>query len=222
MTSVKRAEDYFCWREIGIAGDRSCELLSRYVHCRNCPQYSNLGRTLFDREMPDDYRREVSEELAAASTAVAEDSMSVLVLRVGSEWFGLRSLVFHEVVAHQKAYVLPFRSGALLAGLVNVNGELLLCVSLEAALGLPAEEKTESGGRPRLCVVGNGRERFAFGVDEILGVRRVSCARLRPVPVTLAKSPSAQTASCFELEGHNVGLIDEQRLFNSLDRSLRW
>ena len=222
MTSVNRAEDYLCWGEIGIAGDRSCEVLSRYVHCRNCPQYSNRGRTLFDREMPDDYRREVSEELAAATAAVVEATVSVLVLRVGSEWFALRSLVFHEITAYQKAYVLPFRSGTLLAGLVNINGELLLCVSLEAALGLPAEEKTKPGGRPRLCVVGNGRERFAFGVDEILGVRRVSCARLRPVPVTLAKSPSAQTASCFELDDHNVGLIDEQRLFNSLDRSLRW
>ena len=77
MTSANQGGDYpfvphtcrqvTCWREIGIAGDRSCELLSDYVHCRNCPQYSNLGRTLFDREMPGDYRREVSEELAAKS-----------------------------------------------------------------------------------------------------------------------------------------------------------
>ena len=222
MTSANQGVDYLCWHEIGIAGDRSCELLNRYVHCRNCPQYSNLGRTIFDREMPVDYRREASEELAAASTAVAEDSLSVLVLRVGPEWFALRSLVFHEVAAHQKAYVLPFRSGALLAGLVNINGELLLCISLEAALGLPVEGKVNAGGRPRLCVVGNGRERFAFGVDEILDVRRVPRAQLRPVPVTLAKSPSAQTASCFELDGRNIGLIDEQRLFDSLDRSLRW
>ena len=222
MTSANQGGDYLCWREIGIAGDRSCELLSRHVHCRNCPQYSAIGRSLFDREMPDDYRREISEELATASAEVVEDTVSVLVLRVGSEWFALRSLVFQEITAYQKPYVLPFRSGALLAGLANVNGELLLCISLEAALGLPAEEKKKSGGRPRLCVVGNGRERFAFGVDEILGVRRVPRDQLCPVPVTLAKSPSAQTASCFELDGHDIGLIDEQRLFDSLDRSLRW
>jgi len=70
--------------------------------------------------------------------------------------------------------------------------------------------------------VGNGRERFAVGVDEVLGVRRVPCAGLQPVPVTLAKSPSAQTTSCFELDSRNVGLIDEQRFFDFLDRSLRW
>jgi chemotaxis-related protein WspD len=222
MSDGNIGEDYLCWREIGIAGDQSCELLTSYVHCRNCPQYSNLGRTLFDREMPEDYRREVSEELAAATTASTADTVSVLVFRIASEWFALRTIVFHEIAVSQKAYALPFRSGGALAGMVNVNGELLLCVSLQAALGLPAEEKAEQGGKPRLCVVGTGRERFAFNTDEILGVRRVSRAGLRTVPVTVAKSPSAQTAWCFELEGRNVGLIDEKKLFNSFDRSLRW
>jgi chemotaxis-related protein WspD len=221
MTNPNKGNDQMCWREIGIAGDRSCEALSRYVHCQNCPQYSNLGRILFDQEMLEDYRREVSEELAAATTAAAEDTVSVVVFRIGSEWFALRTVVFHEIAVSQRAYVLPFRSGGILAGMVNVNGELLLCVSLQAALGLPSEEK-EPGGRPRLCVVGAGHERFAFGVNEILGVRRVSSASLRTVPVTLAKSPSAQTGWCFELDGRNVGLIDEKKFFNSLDRSLRW
>jgi chemotaxis-related protein WspD len=222
MADRNMGDDHQCWREIGIAGDRSCEALSRYVHCQNCPQYSSLGRTLLDREIPEDYRRQISEELAAPTTASAEDAASIVVFRIGSEWFALRTVVFHEIGASQRAYVLPFRSGGVLAGMVNVNGELLLCVCLQAALGLPPEEKKELGGRPRLCVVGTGRERFAFGVNEILGVRRVSRASLRTVPVTLAKSPSAQTAWCFELDGRNVGLIDEKRFFNSLDRSLRW
>lgn len=222
MTSTNQSGDYLCWQEIGITGDRSCELLSQYVHCRNCPKYSALGRTLFDREIPDDYRREVTEELAAATAAVVEETESVLVFRVGSEWFALRTHVFQEISSYQKPYVVPFRTGTLLVGLVNVNGELLLCVSLQAALGLSPEEMTKTAGRPRLCVVRNGRERLAFEVDEMLGVRRVAVSRLQPVPVTLAKSPSAQVASCFELNGFNVGLIDEQRLFNSLDRSLRW
>ena len=222
MTNTKADNDYLCWREIGITGDGSCNLLSEYVHCRNCPQYSAIGRTLFDREMPADYRREVSEELAAATAAVAEETESLLILRIGSEWFALRTQVFQEISTYQKPYVVPFRSGSLLAGLVNVNGELLLCISLEAALGLTPGPGTDTAGRPRLCVVGNGHERFAFGVDEILGVRRVPCTSMQPVPVTLAKSPSAQATSCFEVDGRNVGLIDEQRLFNSLDRSLQW
>jgi chemotaxis-related protein WspD len=222
MISPNGGDNHFCWQKIGITGDRSCEALSRYVHCRNCPEYSSRGRTLFDREMPGDYRRELSEELAQVVSAVVEDAVSVLVFRAASEWFALPSAVFQEVAPYQKAYFVPFRSGELLAGLVNVNGELLLCVSLEAALGIPIDEKAAPDGKPRLCVVRAGRERFAFGVDEALGVRRISAGRLQPVPATLAKSPSAQVASCFELDGRNVGLIDEKRIFNSLDRSLRW
>jgi chemotaxis-related protein WspD len=215
------AEGTMCWRETGIAGERSCEKLSRYVHCRNCPEYSNLGRTLFAREIPEDYRREMTKELAEPAVPPAEDMESVVVFRVGPEWFALRTIVFHEITASARAYVLPFRSGGALAGLVNVNGELLLCVSFRDVLGL-AEEKTELGRTPRLCVVGVGRERLAFCVDEILGVRRVSRAALRKVPVTLAKSPQAQTRWCFEFDGCNIGLIDEKKFFDSLDRSLRW
>ena len=222
MTDRNINNDQICWREIGIAGDRSCEALARYIHCQNCPEYSRLGRTLFDREMPEEYRREVSDELAAPTSVSVEDTISLVVFRIGPEWFALKTVVFHEIAVSQRAYVLPSRSGGVLTGMVNVNGELLLCVSLQAALGLPGEEKKEPNGRPRLCVVGTGRERFAFGVNEVLGVRRVSRAKLRTVPVTLAKSPSAQTGWCFEIEGRNVGLIDEKKLFNSLDRSLRW
>lgn len=221
MTGTDQNGHHFCWDEIGIAGDRSCKLLIEHVHCRNCPQYSVVGRALFDREMPEDYRHEVSQEIAARPTAPAEETESVLVLRMGSEWFALRTQVFDEISRYQKPYTLPFRSGTLLAGLVNVNGELLLCISLEAALGLQPEE-TKPSERSRICVVGNGSERFAFRVDEILGVRQVPRVALRPVPVTLAKSPSAQASSCFQADGLNVGFIDEQKLFSSLNRSLQW
>jgi len=222
MMNRNIGNEHMCQREIGTWGDRSCEMLSCYVHCRNCPQYSNFGRTLLDREMPEGYRREMSEELAALAATPAEDTTSVVVFRVLSEWFALRTVIFHEITVSQRPYVLPFRSGGVLAAMVNVNGELLLCVSLQAVLGLSSEEKPELGDSPRLCVVGRGPERFAFGVDEVLGVRRVSGSKLRAVPVTLAKSPSGQTTWCFELEGRNIGLLDEKKLFNSLDRSLRW
>ena len=99
MTNRNIGNDHLCWSEIGIEGDRSCEALSRYVHCRNCPEYSNLGRTLLDREMPEDYRREVSEELAAATTASATDTVSVVVFRIGSEWFALRTGVL-DIISH--------------------------------------------------------------------------------------------------------------------------
>lgn len=217
------AEDkLLCWREIGTEGDRSCPELQQHVHCRNCPKYSMLGRTLFDREMPEDYRREVSELLAAAKAAKQEEAVSVLVFRLASEWFAMRSVVFHEIVDDQPPYHLPFRCDGMLGGLANVNGELLLYISLARILEVGPEETAPAKGKPRLCVVSTGRERYAFKADDVLGVRRVARSKFQAVPATLSKSPTAQTAYCFEIDTLHVGLIDEQRLFETLDGSLRW
>jgi len=217
------AEDkLLCWREIGTEGDRSCPELRHHVHCRNCPKYSMLGRTLFDREMPEDYRREVSEFLAAAKADKQEEAVSVLIFRLAAEWFAMRSVVFHEIVDDQPAYRLPYRCDGMLAGVANVNGELLLYISLARILEADSEEAVQAKGKPRLCVVSTGRERYAFRADEVLGVRRVARSRFQAVPATLSKSPSAQTAYCFEIDTLHVGLIDEQRLFDTLDGSLRW
>ncbi len=211
-----------CWRVIGTEGDRSCPELRKHVHCRNCPKYSMLGRTLFDREMPEDYRREVSEDLAAEKATRQQESISVLIFRLASEWFALRSVVFHEIADDQLPYRLPFRRGGMLAGLANVNGELLLYVSLDRILEVEREGAVETRNKPRLCVVGAGRDRYAFRADEILGVRRIPASVLQTVPATLAKSPTAQTGYCFEFDQRNVGLIDEKKLFETLDGSLRW
>jgi len=219
MTNVENHEK--CW-ETGITGNCSCEALSRFIHCRNCPEYSDLGRTLFDQEMPEEYRQELSWTLSEPVIAPVEEAVSAVIFRVNAEWFAIKTNVFHEIIPAQHIYLLPFRSGSSLAGLVNVNGELLLCVSLYAVLGLSLEEKSEMSARPRLCVVGVGRERFAFCASEVLGVRRVPRSVLRTGPVTLVKSPAALTAWCFESDGLNIGLIDEKKFFDFLDRSLRW
>ena len=54
-----------CWRTIGIAGDKSCPELERFIHCRNCPVLAEAARTFFDRAAPAGYIdawREILEE----------------------------------------------------------------------------------------------------------------------------------------------------------------
>jgi hypothetical protein len=50
----------------------------------------------------------------------------------------------------------------------------------------------------------------------------VTPATAPDAPVTVARAPSAQTAACLRIEGREVGLLDQGRLFESLTRSLRW
>jgi chemotaxis-related protein WspD len=207
-----------CWREEGVLGDRSCPRLPAVVHCRNCSEYSRIGRLLFEREAPPDLARETAETLASPEQEAAGESLSLFVFRLGTELFALKTTLLQEVTAPLPVHRVPFRSGTVFLGLVNVNGELLPCVSAAAALGL--ENSPEGAFRPRLVVVGRAGNRFAFQVDEAIAIRRVPLADLQSPPATVANAPAAKSSSVFRVDGTEVAVIDETRVLETVSRSL--
>jgi len=72
----------------------------------------------------------------------------------------------------------------------------------------------------RMLVVGRDGQRFVFPVEQILGVYRVAPEDLGEVPATLSRSARALTRGIFMLNGRHVGLLDEERLFPAMTRSL--
>jgi chemotaxis-related protein WspD len=220
-----------CWRIIGVGGDRSCPELREFVHCRNCPVLADAARTFFDRAAPAGYLeswRAILEEPAAATDNA---DTSVLVFRVEHEWLSLPTGVLVEVTPARTLHSLPHRSGTALAGLVNIRGQLQLCVSLHRILGLgggPAPRPHGDGdvpaGTPRLIVVERasplGTERWALGADEVAGVHRVGPADLRPVPSTVSQAAARCSSALFAWQDRTVALLDEQRLFEALESAV--
>jgi len=216
-----------CWRIIGVGGDRSCPELKAFIHCRNCPVLADAARTFFDRGAPEGYLdswRTILEEPAEATEAA---DTSVLVFRVDREWLALSSSVLVEVTPARMLHAVPHRSGTPLAGIVNIRGQLQLCVSLHGVLGLPggprpgaAEGPPPAEGTPRLIVVeresGLGAERWVLGVDDVAGVHRVGRADLRPVPSTVSQAAARCSSALFEWQDRTVALLDEVRLFETL------
>jgi len=68
--------------------------------------------------------------------------------------------------------------------------------------------------------VGRDGQRFVFPVEHILGVHRISLEDLGEVPATLSRSARSLTRGIFLLNGRPVGLLDEDRLFPAMTRSL--
>ena len=216
-----------CWRVIGVAGDRSCPELQAFVHCRNCPVLADAARSFFDRPAPEGYLdawQAILEE--PAETAGAADT-SVLVFRVDHEWLSLPSAALVEVTPSRMLHSVPHRSGTALAGIVNVRGQLQLCVSLHAVLGLPGgpqaappQAGSPADGAGRLIVLerasGPTAERLVVGVDEVAGVHRVRKADLRPVPSTVSQAAARRSSALFEWQDRTVALLDEVRLFEAL------
>jgi chemotaxis-related protein WspD len=216
------ASDRACWKEIGTFGDRSCPKLAALAHCRNCPVYATAGRRLLDRDLPDGYREEWTDRLANRKDAERVETVSVIVFRLREELLAFKTVFFQEAAEAAIPHSIPLRTGEVFKGIVNINGELILCVSVAALLGITGEEggAVDRKVYPRLFVVSRNGQRFAFPADEVLGVHRFSLSLLQELPATVSRSIRALTAGILPWQERTVGLLEEEKFFDALTRSL--
>lgn len=225
-----------CWNRIGTSGDRTCPELQTHVHCRNCPVFAAAARTFFDRSAPEGYLAEWTRWLAGTdqaeglSTAEARggdrEIVSVLIFRLGREWLAFRTTSVAEVTLPRPVHRVPHRTSETLVGLVNLRGQLQLCVSLHGLLGVTPQGDAghagpEGSGPPpgaRLIVL-RDRERsetWIFPADEVAGVHRLPRAQVLGVSSSLANPDTSFSQAILTWDGRDVAYLDEQRVFAAL------
>ena len=215
-----------CWTRIGVWGDRSCPVLSDVVHCHNCHVFGGASRRFLEASSPPGYLDEWTKRLTAPIEETATDFQTVLVFRLGEEWLGLRVAVLLEVTTTRAIHRVPHRGG-MLAGVVNIRGELQLCVRLDQALGMKGDAETSreidetKGVKARLIVVQSEGDRWVFPVDEVDEVFRFPESELSNAPATLARSGNRLTQGVFHSRNRSVGFLDDSRLFQLLRGKIR-
>ncbi len=213
-----------CWNRIGVRGDGSCAELEQHIHCRNCPTYSSAAVRLFDRDLPADYRSYWTSHFAKEKQVITLETHSVVIFRVGAEWLALPARAFVSVSELKPIHSLPHRRNRLVLGLVNVRGELLVCVSLERTLGLEEPEAPSVDRKPqrdkRLLVATCDGGRLVFPVDKIHGIHRYHPREVSGVPATVAKASATYTKGILAWRDECVGILDDPLLFDHLNRSL--
>ena len=213
-----------CWNRIGVLGDGSCPELERRIHCRNCPVHADAALQLIDRDLQPDCVAEWTQHYGKPKSPERRRERSVVIFRIDAEWLALPTRVVREIADRRPIHSLPHRDSTLVLGLVNVRGELLVCVSLGGLLGMePSRETTGPAGRAvkgRLMVIEAEAVRAACPVDEIHGVHQVFEGGLNDVPTTLARAPASHSSAVVAWDGRSVGLLDEQSLFQAIERTL--
>ena len=218
-----------CWKQIGIWGDNSCPKLVEYIHCRNCEVFARAAAKLLDRPLPPGFRQEWTAKIAEPRQEPPSGLKPVVIFRIGNEWLALPTEVFVEVGPLKPVHSLPHRTDTTVRGVVNIRGELLICISLGALLGLDAETPVapQTGAHRavyrRIAVIGRKSERVAFEVDELHVGHHYQPAALQPIPATvsLATAPHpSYTTGLFAWRGQNVGVMDDDLLFYTLSRNL--
>ncbi len=215
-----------CWNKIGVWGDSEsrCKRLEKFVHCHNCPVYSQAARRLLDRELPEDYVREWTRLLANPKEFEWSSPYSAFVFRIGTEWLAFPSFVIREVIAMGRIHKVPHRNRRLLRGLVNVRGKLEICVSVGTVLGIKPDtrghELTKFSDRERLVVAEKDGYCVVFPVSEVRGIFHYSSESVSDPPVSVTGSKQAYATGMLKLDDIEVGMIDEELFFDTVKKGL--
>ena len=208
-----------CWNRIGVKGDGSCPALGKVGHCHNCSVFASAGQSLLERCPSREYLEEWTRRLARDERSAAAEMLALLLFRLGEEWFGLDVRCAVEAAPARPPRRIPHRSDRLLAGLVNIRGELHLCVNLHELLEIERTDKQVEAA-PRLLVIEHRQQRWVFQADEIMGVQRVPRSEIGTTPSTVSRSRSPCTRGVFVRDEHAIGLLEEKILFDTLKRRI--
>ncbi len=214
------AETKPCWQQIGVWGDRQCPELVKVTHCHNCPVFAAAGRRFLDAPSPDGYLDEWTKRLGTAEDDEVGNELSILVFRLSDEWLALPVGVLVEVTPVRIIHRIPHRGG-FISGIVNIRGELHICIRLDLLLGVGRNEESIVQDNPRLIVVRRELEVWVFAADEVDQVHRISIQSLVPAAPTLARAATKMNKGVFPLGGNSVGLLDEAKLFHAIRERTR-
>jgi len=177
---------------------------------------------LLDREIPEGYLDENTEIVSAQKHVVEAGIKSVVVFRLGLEWLSLSTDIVQEVAERSGIHKLPHHINGNLHGLINVRGELLLCVALEVLLGL---ERPSEADRPNnqvtgehLLVCNRGGDKLAFFVSEVHGVYRFHPREMKEVPATVSGAAATYTVGLLRWKDRTIGYLDDELLFYALNK----
>jgi chemotaxis-related protein WspD len=213
-----------CWNRIGVWGDRSCPELTAAVHCHNCPVFTAAGREFLNAPSPPGYLEDWAGRLASPPESAVGDLQSGLIFRLGDEWLALSVAVLVEVTSTRPVHRIPYRGGVI-AGLVNIRGELHLCARLDQLLGIAAQAAEGANNaqavQPRMLVVRREQEGWVFPVDEAVCVYRYAASAMTAVPPTLRRATARLTRGVTVWNERAVGCLDDALIFEALRARIR-
>jgi chemotaxis-related protein WspD len=220
---LSRLDD--CWNRIGVWSPEraSCPELQQVIHCRNCARYSSAGRSMLEHPMTADYREEWTERLASARQTRQIGSSALLLFRLGDEWLGLDCRHVQEVSEMRSIHSLPHRTSSLVKGIVNIRGELKLCVSIGSLLQLQKSEedyRVDHEIHQRMIHILKDGQSFAFPVSEVHGIHHYPENAVKPAPATLSKARQSFTAGVLSWKQRHIGVLDHELLFYALTKGL--
>lgn len=176
---------------------------------------------LLGRPVSDDYIEETTSVIShEAAPSPPRIEHTVIVFRLGKEWLALATDVFCEVTERHIIRRIPHRTKDILKGLVNLDGQLSLCIDLAKFLEVELLPIQTMPDKQKFVAIGQNQQKWVFPVDDILGLFPCNTETLETVPVNIEKSTSNYLKGICLFEGKRVSVLDESLLFYGLERRI--
>lgn len=124
---------------------------------------------------------------------------------------GLEVTCIQEVIRYQPLTVVPL-APSVIAGLMNLRGQIVTAIDLRHRLGLPAREP---GERPVNVVVRTAEGAVSLLVDEIGDVIEVDKDSFERPPETLGNDARDLIRGAYKLKGRLLLVLDAARTLDT-------
>jgi chemotaxis-related protein WspD len=215
-----------CWNKVGVWGNKTtrCPKLKDVIHCRNCEIYSIAGRTVLERKIPDKYEEKWAAVYSKSKKEKISGTESITIFRLGSEWMALPTKIIEEITDVKEVHSLPHQRSSILKGLMNLRGQMSICVSLGQLLEIEKYQNKNQDVRnrtyERIIAINHNNSSFVFLVSEVKSTYRLHPNELKEPHSMLALAKGTFTKGILSWQGQDVAYLDAELLFYSLDKKL--
>ncbi len=184
--------------------------------------------TLLDRDISETELLENTRWVSQPVLATKRCDRRILLFMISGELLAVPATGVSRVIAPIPVARIPHRSNSVVRGLGSVGGELVLVADLANLLQLPPPVETsrpEATKRRRMIVVGPERDRWAFQVDDSLGVDSFDQSTFLSPPITIEQAVVHYADAIVPVSRDERGdryatLLDIQSLISNLRRLL--
>ncbi len=198
-----------CWNKIGVwrKHEEICPKLASVIHCRNCDTYISAGLKLLDRGLPDNYTAENTESYKQEKSEQSENLLSCIIFRTGAEWYAIRSSILSEICETSEVHSIPHNRQEIIAGLVNIRGEIEICISFSALSAMQSSGK-DSTAKARMMIINLDSGKYAYQADEVMGIYKIKESTIKHTPSTISATGTHLIEGVFDFKDTPIGLID--------------
>lgn len=216
-----------CWNTIGVWShvETRCEKLQKVIHCRNCDVYSAAGRSMLEHQLPQNYEEDWARLFSKEKHKKVVGIKSVTIFRLGNEWMALSTNSIQEITDVHSVHSIPHLKTPVIRGLVNLRGQLRICVSLGRLLDISKAEKysgkeTRERIYERMIAVTNNDFQYVFLVSEVSGTFNYHPEELKLPPATLSQAAGTFTRGILQWKNKDVAFLDAELLFYNMEKKL--